>query len=436
MNYSLGIDFGTSGARAIVIDQHDSVLAEESCALSEMSPAERTGHWQNTLWELIGGISADVRSHLKAIAINGTSSTILLCSADGTPLYPPQMYNDTCDPASLELLATLAPAGHPVLSASSSLAKLLGMSRSVDMAPVRYLMHQADWLAGLLHGRWGLSDEHNSLKLGYDPAMTVACCPKDIGRSSSIAAYPDWFQQPPLNQLLPLLPQVLKPGSRIATIQAHLVDRFGIPSECQICAGTTDSIAAFIASGADQPGMAVTSLGSTLVLKLLSPTRIDQADYGIYSHRFGNYWLVGGASNTGGAVLQSFFSTAELVELSQQIDPSQPSPLNYYPLLKPGERFPLNDPHMQPRLTPRPEDPAEFLQGLLESLARIEAQGYHLLQAHGAPSLQTVYTAGGGAQNSVWQTIRQRHLQVPVYAAQHQQAAYGSARLAAQGSPL
>lgn len=419
--YSLGIDFGTSGARAIAIDPQNNIVAEASCFFPPMPPDQRATCWQATLWELIGNISATIRAHLQAIVIDGTSSTILLCGTDGTPLYPPQMYNDTCDPSSLELLTTLAPAGHPVLSASSSLAKLLGMSRTVDMTPVRYLMHQADWLAGLLHGHWGLSDEHNSLKLGYDPA---------------IATYPDWFQQPPLNQLLPLLPQVLKPGARIGPIQAHLADRFGIPSECHICAGTTDSIAAFIASGANQPGIAVTSLGSTLVLKLLSPTRVDQADYGIYSHRLGNYWLVGGASNTGGAVLQSFFSTAELVELSQQINPNQPSPLDYYPLLKPGERFPFNDPHLQPRLTPRPGNPVAFLQGLLDSLARIETQGYHLLEAQGAPRLKAVYTAGGGAQNTVWQAIRHRHLQVPVYAAQHQQAAYGSARLAAQGSPL
>lgn len=421
MKCFLGIDFGTSGARAMVIDHQDRVLVEGSYRFPSLSPEKRTDCWQQTLWKLISKIPAEVRSHLQTIAINGTSSTILLCDANGTPLYPPQMYNDTCDLASLELLNTLVPPGHPVLSASSSLAKLLGMSRTVDMPPVRYLLHQADWLAFLLHGRVGLSDDHNSLKLGYDPERS---------------AYPDWFHQSPLNQLLPLLPQVLRPGLKIGPIQLHLADRLGIPSECQICAGTTDSIAAFIASGANQPGVAVTSLGSTLVLKLLSPTRIDLADYGIYSHRLGNDWLVGGASNTGGAVLQSFFSTAELIELSQHIDPHQPSPLTYYPLLKPGERFPINDPFLEPQLTPRPEDSAEFLQGLLESMARIEAQGYHLLETHGAPPLKAVYTAGGGAQNTIWQTIRQRHLQVPCSAAQHQQAAYGTALLAAHGSPL
>ena len=36
-----------------------------------------------------------------------------------------------------------------------------------------------------------------------------------------------------------------------------------------------------------QAGQAVTSLGSTLAVKLLSTTRLDDAAYGIYSHRLG-----------------------------------------------------------------------------------------------------------------------------------------------------
>lgn len=46
--------------------------------------------------------------------------------------------------------------------------------------------------------------------------------------------------------------------------------RFGLPPSCQVVAGTTDSIAAFIAANATEPGYAVTSLGSTLAVKMLS----------------------------------------------------------------------------------------------------------------------------------------------------------------------
>ncbi|MBD1814524.1 FGGY-family carbohydrate kinase, partial [Microcoleus vaginatus DQ-U2] len=179
---------------------------------------------------------------------------------------------------------------------------------------------------------------------------------------------------------------------------------------------------------------AVTSLGSTLAVKLLSHTRVDDSRYGIYSHKLGDLWLVGGASNTGGAVLRHFFTDAELETYSTQIDPEQESWLDYYPLLKKGDRFPINDPNLQPRLEPRPTDSVEFLHGLLESIARIEARGYQLLQELGATPLTKVYTAGGGAKNSVWSAIRKRYLKVPVETPIHTAAAYGVALLAMRGA--
>jgi sugar (pentulose or hexulose) kinase len=199
-----------------------------------------------------------------------------------------------------------------------------------------------------------------------------------------------------------------------------------------VCAGTTDSIAAFLASGVKSPGEAVTSLGSTLVLKLVSRTRIEDARYGIYSHSLGDLWLTGGASNTGCAVLKKLFTDEELVSLSREIDVSKASELDYYPLLKEGDRFPINDPHLPPKLEPRPDNPREFLHGLLESMARIEARGYKLLQELGSDQLNRVYTAGGRAANCTWTAIRSRYLKVPVASSINTEAAYGTALLAMQ----
>lgn len=83
-------------------------------------------------------------------------------------------------------------------------------------------------------------------------------------------------------------------------------------------------------------------------------------------HLSGNGWLVGGASNTGGAVLRQYFSNEQLQQLTQQMDISKSSGLAYYPLTKPGERFPVNDPQLQPQLEPRPADDALFLHGVCE----------------------------------------------------------------------
>lgn len=364
---------------------------------------------------MLGEIPKEYRSQLRAIAIDGTSSTVLLLDAEGNPLFDPILYNDDRGKDVQKLLQSFAPSDHLVNSATSSLAKFLWWSQQPAFSQARYFCHQADWLGGLLHGQLGISDYHNALKLGYNTQRLT---------------YPAWLQGQPWFHLLP---QITEPGTAIAPLLPDVAKRWQLPATCWVYSGTTDSIAAFLASGASQPGEAVTSLGSTLVLKLLSKTPVTDLGSGIYSHRLGNLWLTGGASNAGGAVLQHFFSPPDLERLSEQIDPRQPSALDYYPLLQPGERFPLNDPHLKPRLTPRPDDDAAFLHGLLESLGRIEALGYQKLQQLGATPVSQIFTAGGGSNNLPWQKIRERLLGVPVAKSPQSEATYGTACLAQQG---
>ena len=411
MTLSLGIDFGTSGARGVVIDEEGRILCEMRHCW-QVGTVDWLKCWQQALWSLLGQIPGVLRGEIGAIAINGTSSTILLPDGAGKPVDAPLLYNDGRGAVVLERLSRIAPANHTVLSATSSLAKLLWLQELPDFAKARYLLHQADWLGFLLHGKLGISDYHNALKLGYDVEKLQ---------------YPALLEQ----LEIPLqLPQVLAPGTAIGELLPQIAADFGFKGDCLVVAGTTDSIAAFLASGAKFPGEAVTSLGSTLVLKLLSRHRIEDARYGIYSHRLGDLWLTGGASNTGGAILKHFFSDVELVRLSAEIDPTQASVLDYHPLLKPGDRFPINDPQLLPRLEPRPDQPQEFLHGLLESMARIETRGYELLQNLGADPLTHIYTAGGGAANSTWTSIRQRCLKVPIVSSINTEAAYGTALLA------
>lgn len=405
----LGIDFGTSGARAIAIDRTKEIVAQTNYTWLEPNSSQE---WEEALWYLLKELPSKLKKDLRAIAVNGTSATVLLCDRRGVPLTTPLLYNDATAVSILPQLRAIAPAEHLVLSPTSSLAKLLWWSSQGLTKQASYFLHQADWFGFLLHGQPKISDYNNVLKLGYDVQAL---------------AYPDWLVNLPIFELLP---RVLAPGTVIAPLKDDLSQRLEISPDCVVCTGTTDSIAAFLASEANQPGEAVTSLGSTLVLKLLSETYVENLATGVYSHRLGNLWLTGGASNTGGAVLKHFFSETELVTVSEQIDPEENVDLDYYPLLKPGERFPINDPQLEPRLEPRPEDPRLFLQGLLTGMAAIEQRGYQLLQELGATPLSKVYTAGGGAQNQTWQTIRTKRLQVPVSVSPHTEAAYGSALLA------
>lgn len=406
----LGLDFGTSGARASLIDYAGLEHFQTGVSFTGNTWQE----WKLALRQLVAALPAEARQRIAAIAFCGTSATSLLCDRAGQPLLPAIPYNDHRAAAQVGLI----PAGSTAASATSSLAKLLWFFDQPEGAQAHYFMQQADWLAFQLHGEPGLSDYHNSLKLGYDVKAL---------------AYPEWMQQA---GYAPLLPRVLEPGAAIGRITRNASEYYGLPQDCLIRAGTTDSIAAFFASGASRPGEAVTSLGSTLVLKLLSATPVESPAHGIYSHRCGDRWLAGGASNCGGAVLEQIFGRERLHILSTQLDPDRPTGLDYYPLPAPGERFPCNDLALPPRLEPRPVDDADYLQGLLESLARIEAQGYRLLEHLGATPVTEVFTAGGGAGNAAWTRIRQRALGIPVLPAAHTEAAYGVARLALHGDKL
>ena len=227
------------------------------------------------------------------------------------------------------------------------------------------------------------------------------------------------------------LPSVVRPGGDMGMVSEDVVQRYGLAAGCRLAGGTTDSIAAFIASRASQPGQAVTSLGSTVAIKILSTEPVDDAAYGVYSHRLGDMWLVGGASNVGCAVLrQENFSAEELVALSSGIDPLADPPVQYYPLTKVGERFPVNDPKMEPVLRPKPGTRQAYLHGLLHGIARVEAQGYKQLQLMGCTPVSRVYTAGGGSANAMWGRMRQHLLGVPVEVPEHTEAAYGVALLA------
>jgi sugar (pentulose or hexulose) kinase len=202
-----------------------------------------------------------------------------------------------------------------------------------------------------------------------------------------------------------------------------------LPGDCRVVAGSTDANAAVLAADPG-PGDGITVLGTTLVLKRFLPNPLEGP--GLSNHRLDGRWLVGGASNSGAGVLRQFFSDGQLAELSRQIDPDRRSGLQLRPLPRRGERFPDDDPELEPILGPRPCSDVLFLQGLLEGLSDIEARGWQRLQPVDAPPLRRVISLGGGAVNSQWRLLRQRRLGLPVLNRPHLSAALGMARLAAR----
>ncbi len=399
----LGLDLGTSGVRVAVLNQNAGL--EHSHAVDYACGLANPEDWQSACRTLIRSIPETLRQQLVAVAVDGTSGTLLACSGDGLPLGPALPYSQAC-PDGADELKLLVPGNGPASSISGSLAR--GLSLLKHYPHLELLRHQADWINGWLMQDWRWGEEGNNLRLGWD--LQQQC----------------WTGALAIQSWSTALPEVCSSGSILGGIDPAIAEELGLPADLQVVAGTTDSNAAVLAANPGD-GDGITVLGTTLVMKRFTRHPIQGA--GITPHRIGTRWLCGGASNAGAGVLRRYFSDAQLDELSRQIDPGQDSGLNYRPLPARGERFPVDDPNLEPVLEPRPVSDALFLHGLLEGLATIEAEGWMRLTELGADPPQRVISLGGGARNPQWRKIRQRRLGIPVVSCSQPPAA-GVAMLA------
>jgi len=499
---ALGLDLGSSGLRLALAEstpQGDARLLNELSSSYPRPFADPQG-WLDGLRALVAQLDPALRGRVGAIAIAGTSGTLLCCRPEGS-LLPGQAglalpYHCSIPEQAESVALIAADPSSPAASASGSLARALRLlaliaaessqarppspQRSTPMAgsstefapaaadhppavtlqeptlptaaapgmaspatpedragpsldarmkgrspagrgspgppladpacrPPLLLRHQADWLMGWLLGDWRWGEEGNNLRLGWDLQRQAW--------SGSIAEQP-WAAA---------LPQICPSGADLGRLSPAAAAALGLPGCCRVVAGSTDANAGVLAAD-PRPGDGITVLGSTLVLKQFVDAPICAP--GVSCHRVAGRWLLGGASNAGAGILRRFFDDDQIRELSRQIDPRRPSGLDLLPLPGRGERFPVDDPSLEPRLEPRPTSDALFLQALLEGLTALELRGWRRLRELGAPPLRRVITLGGGARNPQWRSLRQRALGVPVLQRPGLSAAFGMARLA------
>ena len=192
--------------------------------------------WRKGLIALARGIPQPLRERLGAIALDGTSGTLLLCRADGSLLDAPLAlalpYHEACleQQAAAQALAGAGPnpASTAAASASGSLARAL---RLLAMAPegTWLLRHQADWLMGALLGNWRWGEATNNLRLGW--LQTGNCWAGSLERQP-------WSRT---------LPEVVDCGTVLGPVDRRrggLAEALHLRPGGQVVAGCTDASAA------------------------------------------------------------------------------------------------------------------------------------------------------------------------------------------------
>ena len=432
----LGVDVGTQGARALALDATGAVVAEARVAFAAPFAAGLPAGWREQdprdWWAAVAGCLRQITTALGArvaeisgLAISATSGTVCALDADGEPLLPAIMYDDARGQPyvaeTARALADLEAALGYRVNASFGLPKLVWLARErpAIMARARFLAHAGDALVGRLTGAYGVTDETQALKSGYD--LLQRRWPDAIERALGV----------PLEKL----PRVVRAGEVIGRVTAAAAAATGLPRGAHVFAGVTDGCAGQFAAGAAAPGEWVSVLGTTLVLKGVTEAPISDPAGRIYSHRHPDgYWLPGGASNVGGAALAHHFARRDLAALDRMAADVAPSGLLIYPLVGRGERFPFVRPDATAFVIGDASDEARLYAGYLEGVAYTERLAYDVVASLGAPESGSVATSGGGTRSLVWLQIRADILARELTITEYPEPAYGAALIAAAAS--
>lgn len=426
----LGVDLGTQGVRAVLVDASGSVLGEGHAPLrSHTGPDGRHEQDPQQWWAATCAATrlalAGSGRRPAAVSIDSTSGTFVVVDAAGVAVGPALMYDDArgrgeterARSAGADLWERLGHRPQPTWA----LPRLAHLARTGELAG-RRVAHQADHVGARLTGHPVATDVSHVLKTGYD--QVGLRWPDELLAGLGI----DPAQ----------LPAVVAAGTTVGVVSAAAAAESGIPTGTPLRAGTTDGCAAQVAAAALQPGDWCCSLGTTLVLKGATEELLHDPSGAVYSHRNPDGgWLPGGASSTGAGVLAREFGGADLVALTARAARLGPPDPVTYPLAGSGERFPFVAPDahgfgMDPAAFAGSPDPeAARFSAVLHGVAYVEGIALDVLAGIGADTSGEITLAGGASRNRWWNQLRADVLGRPVVVRAHTDAALGSAVVAA-----
>jgi sugar (pentulose or hexulose) kinase len=430
--YFIGIDIGTQGARAALIDVKGNIIAsgEEPFILDKYSREEQSPLvWWDACLDSLRMLIKEATGKIdfgavQAVSVTSTSGTVIPLDADYCPLHNAIMYSDkrsvdaakSCTETAIRYHQS--PGAYVNFNSSSGLSKMVWFVQNFpDKArQIAKWIHAADYITGKLSGRYDITDYSNVLKSGYDL--------QELEWPSYI------YEHLPLKEQW--LQKVVAPGTPVAPVLPSVMAELGIEGNIQVVTGMTDGCASQIASGAVNEGEWNTTIGTTLVIKGVTKNQIMDPDGRLYNHRHPDplgSWMPGGASNTGADWITGEFSE-DLQKLNEQALELIPTGYIAWPLRQEGERFPFIAPQAR-GFEPEGLSITERFTANMEGVAYIERYAYEMIEQLSGEKVKAVFAAGGGSNSDTWLTIRSNVLDLPIYKMTHVTGAVGAAILAA-----
>jgi xylulokinase len=411
----LGIDVGTGGTRAVLVDRSGRVQASESSDHAPIS-SEHIGwaeqdpdDWWRATREAIAGLLAaceDAESKIEAIALTGQMHGCVMLDAAGEVLRPALIWCDQrtqpqCDwltkTIGYEKLIELT--ANPALP-NFTLTKLLWVREHQPeiFAQIAHVLCPKDYVRLRLTGVYAMDMQEASGTLLLD--VVHRRWSAEVAEAAGIPM--SWL--PPLFEGPEICARISPEGAAATGLTP------GIP----VAAGAGDQGAGAVGMGILAPGSVSATIGTSGVVFAATdaPTKDKLGRLHTFCHAAPGRWHVMGVTNGAGLSLRYFRDTfapaSAYEELLAQAAEAPPGcdGLMWAPYLF-GERTPHLDPNARAAFVgiTASHTRAHFIRAILEGVAFSLRDTFTLFNELGVP-VKAVRLGGGGARGALWRQIQ------------------------------
>ena len=435
----LGIDVGTTGIKALVVNEKGKVLNQynRSLDLTVQKPGwaeQDPDDWLKAVMEILKEVSKD--QEIKSISFSGQMhSIVMLDSRDQVLrkaiLWCDQRTTSQCKKATQQIGGeedVIGLIANPILE-GFTLGKILWVKENEPeiFNQIKKVMMPKDYICMKLGGEYGTD---------YSDASGTAYFNVHDSRWSH-----EIFEQ--LNIDTTVLPPVYESHSVRGILRADLAQELGW-NETLIVSGGADNAVAAYGIGISKPGDTMVSIGTSGTV--LTATEKGEPDFEGKIHFFhhvlpGQKYYMGvmlSAAHSLNWFLKTFDIKWSFEELEGKISKIKPGAggLLFLPYLN-GERTPLRDPNARGVLfgMSSKSTAEEVIRAVIEGVTFGLRDSFELIKDK--TEIKTIRAVGGGAKNKAWCSIIADNLKMPIRVPENDEGgAYGAAMLAAKGAGI
>lgn len=430
----LGLDLGTSGVKAMLIDGDQRIIGSASGALdvsrphpgrSEQDPA----HWIRATEEAVAGLKAKFPKELaavKGIGLSGQMHGATLLDADNKVLRPCILWNDTRsyeEAAKLDADPRFRRVTGNIVFPGFTAPKLAWVKNNEPetFVKVAKVLLPKDYL------RLWLTSEHIS-----EMSDSAGTSWLDTGArkwSPELLAATDLSEDH--------MPSLVEGTEHGGSLRGELASQWGMSDGVVVAGGAGDNAASACGMGTVAEGQAFVSLGTSGVLFAANGSYLPKPESAVHAfcHALPNTWHQMGVilSATDALNWHSRVTGKSAAELTSELGETLKAPtgVTFLPYLS-GERTPHNDAQIRGAFIGlgHESERAVLTQAVIEGVTFAIRDNLEALKSAGT-SISRVTAIGGGSRSRYWLASIATSLGVPVDIPADGDfgAAFGAARL-------